>query len=224
MSIFLLPANDDVFPPQEYAREDGLLALGGDLSVKRLLNAYSNGIFPWYNPGEIIQWWCPKERFVIFPNEIIISRSMKKILKKMRCGQPVKTELTVKFNSDFASVMHNCRTLREGQTWISDEMEEAYNNLFNLGYARSVEVYDETKLTGGLYGVAIGKCFFGESMFSKAANASKIALIRLCETLSAEGFLFIDCQFHTEHLERMGGRFISWDDYKKLLCGCAYRD
>jgi len=202
------------FPPPESARDDGLLAIGGDLSVERLLNAYSNGIFPWYNPGEIIQWWCPKERFVIFPSEVIISRSMKKVMKK--------TTLRTEINTDFAGVMHNCRMTRENETWISDEMEAAYNNLFNAGHALSVEVYDKTVLdaaglAGGLYGVVIGKCFFGESMFSKTANASKLALIRLCEKLADEGFLFIDCQFHTNHLQSMGGKFLPWGEYKKLL-------
>jgi leucyl/phenylalanyl-tRNA--protein transferase len=110
--------------------------------------------------------------------------------------------------------------MRENETWISDEMEAAYCNLFNIGYARSVEVYDKTELVGGLYGVVIGKCFFGESMFSKAANASKMALIRLCRDLAVKGFLVVDCQFHTEHLESMGGRFVPWGEYKKLLRGC----
>ena len=199
----------NAFPPPESAREDGLLAIGGDLSVKRLLNAYANGIFPWYNPGEIIQWWCPKTRFVLFPDNVHISRSMKKTLKKSRHE--------VKINTDFDSIIHNCRKQREGETWIGDEMESAYKKLFLAGWAICVGVYDSNELVGGLYGVAIGKCFFGESMFSKAANASKIALIHLCGLLSKHDFVFIDCQFHTVHLEKMGGQFISWDTYKRLL-------
>lgn len=209
MPVFRLSEDNCIFPPSELAEEGLPLAIGGDLSVERLINAYSNGIFPWYNPGEIIQWWCPKERFVIFPNEIRISQSMKKVIKK--------TSLEVKLNTDFINVIHNCRMSRENATWITTEMEEAYIRLNELGYALSVAVYDSCNLVGGLYGVILGKCFFGESMFSKTANSSKLALIKLCEALKSEGFLFIDCQFHTEHLESMGGRFITWDKYKALL-------
>ena len=209
MPVFMLLNNLHAFPPPELANENGLLAIGGDLCTRRLLNAYSIGVFPWYSEGEIIKWWCPKERFVIFPDNVHISRSMKKFIKS--------TSLKVKVNTDFAGVIHNCRMIRENGTWITDEMEEAYINLYKAGYALSVEVYDGKTLAGGLYGVAIGRCFFGESMFSKAANASKFALICLCKKLSLENFLFIDCQFHTEHLESMGGQFISWEEYKSLL-------
>lgn len=199
------------FPNPVMAEDDGLLAVGGDLSVERLLLAYTNGIFPWYNPGDEIMWWCPKERFVIIPEEIHISRSMKKFINK--------TDMEVTINRDFGAVIHNCREVREKQegTWITDEMEAAYNRLHEAGYACSVEVWQEEQLTGGLYGVCIGRCFFGESMFSKAENASKLALIALARLLQAEQFVFIDCQFHTEHLEHMGGKYITWEHYRKLM-------
>ncbi|MCL2457112.1 MAG: leucyl/phenylalanyl-tRNA--protein transferase [Defluviitaleaceae bacterium] len=208
MPVFRLNSSK-IFPPPSLAEPDGLLAYGGDLSVERLLNAYVNGIFPWFNPDEEILWWCPRERFVIFPNEIHISRSMKKFLRE--------SEIKIKFDEDFSQIMKGCRELREGATWISDEMEDAYGALFDAGYVLCVGVYEKNILVGGLYGVVIGKCFFGESMFSKTKNASKIALIKLCEFLSKKNFLFVDCQFHTPHLESMGGKFISWHDYRSLL-------
>ena len=209
MPVYILADDAYFFPPAEFADEDGFLAIGGDLCAERLLNAYSRGIFPWYNPGEIIQWWCPKERFVILPKNIHISKSMKKVMKH--------TSLEVRFNTGFADVIRSCKMTREGQTWITDEMEAAFNNLFDIGHALSVGVYDGDTLVGGLYGVVIGECFFGESMFSKAANASKLALIHLCRRLHSEGFVFVDCQFHTEHLETMGGQYMSWKNYKRLL-------
>ena len=164
-----------------------------------------------YNPGEEILWWCPKERFVIFPSEIHVSHSMRKYMKKHT--------LHVVLNRDFADTMHRCRLKREFEegTWISDEMEEAYRRLHEQGYAVSVEVYEDDVLAGGFYGVSIGKCFFGESMFSEKENGSKTALIAFARLLEQEKFLFIDCQFHTEHLESMGGRYISWEEYDSLL-------
>ena len=187
------------------------LAVGGDLCVERLLLAYTHGIFPWYNPGEEILWWCPRERFVIFPKEIHISKSMKKYKKKH--------ELGLVLNRDFADTMHRCRMKREFAegTWITDEMEEAYGRLHEAGYAVSVEAYEDGELAGGLYGVSIGRCFFGESMFSEKENGSKTALIGLAGLLAERGFMFLDCQFHTEHLERMGGRYLSWEEYERLL-------
>ena len=156
-------------------------------------------------------WWCPKERFVIFPNEIHISHSMRKYLKKHT--------MKIVLNRDFADTMHRCRIKREYNegTWISDEMEEAYFRLYQAGYAVAVEVYEDGVLAGGLYGVSIGRCFFGESMFSEMENGSKLALIALARLLEQRGFLFIDCQFHTEHLESMGGRYISWEEYDGML-------
>jgi len=172
--------------------------------VDRLLLAYTHGIFPWYQPGEEILWWCPKERFVIFPKEIHVSRSMKKYWKKH--------ELQLELNRDFADTMHRCRRKHEfaEDTWITDEMEDAYSRLHAAGYAASVEVFEDGNLAGGFYGVSIGRCFFGESMFSEKTNGSKTALIAFARLLEQRGFLFIDCQFRTEHLERMGGRFTSW--------------
>lgn len=211
MPVFRLDEKEISFPHPTLACEDGLLAVGGDLSVERLLLAYTHGIFPWYNPGEEIMWWCPRERFVIFPKEIHISRSMKKYMKKHK--------LRVVLNRDFADTMRRCRLKREFNegTWISDEMEEAYQRLRDAGYALSVEVLEDDELAGGLYGVSIGKCFFGESMFSEKENGSKTALIAFARLLERKKFLFIDCQFHTEHLESMGGRYISWEEYDRML-------
>lgn len=211
MPVYRLNKNEIVFPNPTWGRADGLLAVGGDLSVERLLLAYSHGIFPWYNPGEEIMWWCPMERFVIFPKEVHVSHSMRKYLKKH--------ELQVVLNRDFADTMHRCRMKREHKegTWISDEMEEAYGRLHDAGYAVSVEVLEDGILAGGFYGVSIGKCFFGESMFSEKTNGSKTALIAFAQFLERKEFLFIDCQFHTEHLESMGGRYIPWEEYDRML-------
>ena len=201
------------FPYPECAEEDGLLAVGGDLLMERLILAYENGIFPWYNEGEEILWWCPKDRFVIRPNKIHISKTMKRIINS--------GEFKVTFNNDFYGVITNCKEIRENEegTWITDDMRTAYLNLFNNGFASSVEVYRDEKLVGGIYGVKIGKCFFGESMFSKVSNGSKIALISLCKKLEEENFKFLDCQFHTEHLESMGGEHINWNEFKAMLKG-----
>ena len=211
MPVFQLSKEEIAFPNPTLARDDGLLAVGGDLSVERLLLAYTHGIFPWYNPGEEILWWCPKERFVIFPKEIHVSHSMRKYMKKH--------ELNVVLNRDFEDTMHRCRIKREFEegTWISDEMEEAYHRLHQKGFAVSVEIFEDDVLAGGFYGVSIGKCFFGENMFSEKENGSKTALIAFAQLLEKNGFLFIDCQFHTEHLESMGGRYISWEEYDRML-------
>lgn len=211
MPVYRLNEKEIYFPSPAYARPDGLLAVGGDLCMERLLLAYTHGIFPWYNPGEEILWWCPRERFVIFPKEVHVSRSMKKYMKKH--------ELKVMLNRDFADTMHRCRVKREFEegTWISDEMEEAYFRLHQAGYAISVEVLEDGVLAGGLYGVSVGRCFFGESMFSERENGSKTALIAFARFLVQNRFLFIDCQFHTEHLESMGGRYISFEEYDRML-------
>ncbi|SFK67796.1 leucyl/phenylalanyl-tRNA--protein transferase [Lachnospiraceae bacterium KH1T2] len=211
MPVYRLDS-DVWFPKPELAEDDGLLAVGGDLSIERLILAYSNGIFPWYNPGEEIVWWCPKKRFIIRPSEIHISHSMKKFFKHH--------DIKVEFNRDFADTMHRCRMKREhseGGTWIGDDMEKAYQMLQKFGYAMSVESYIDGELAGGLYGVILGRCFFGESMFSDKENGSKIALIKLSQFLEANGFLMIDCQFHTPHLESMGGVYISWEEFKYNL-------
>lgn len=210
MPVFRL--NEEIsFPYPKYAEEDGLLAVGGDLSVDRLILAYSNGIFPWYNPDEEILWWCPKKRFIIRPADIHISKSMKKFCRHH--------EIHVELNRDFADTMHRCRMMREDKegTWISDDMEEAYKNLYEAGFAMSVESYIDGELAGGLYGVVLEDCFFGESMFSELENGSKIALIMLCRLLEGLDFKMVDCQFHTDHLESMGGEYISWEEYEKML-------
>ena len=199
------------FPDPTLAEANGLLAVGGDLSVERLLEAYSNGIFPWFNKGDPILWWCPKERFIIRPEKIHISHSMNKFMKQ--------NEIKIMFNRDFADTIHRCRTKREATvgTWITDDMEKAYIALSEKGFALSVVAYTNNELAGGLYGVVLGKCFFGESMFSDKENGSKIALIHLSKLLEKNGFSMIDCQFHTDHLESMGGERISWEEYIELL-------
>ena len=210
MAIYQL-TDEVIFPNPELSEEDGLLAIGGDLSWKRLLLAYSNGIFPWYSDDEPILWWCPKPRFIIKPNEVKISKSMKRVLNKK--------DFKVTFNNDFEGVISKCKELREKKegTWITDDMKQAYINLFYKGFASSVEVYKDDKLVGGLYGVNIGRCFFGESMFSTETNASKVALLSICKRLVEEKYLFLDCQMHTNHLESMGGKFVSWEEFKGML-------
>lgn len=207
MAVYFLNENDDWFPTVEYAEEDGLLAAGGDLTPKRLLAAYRLGIFPWYQEGGPILWWCPRTRYVIVPAEIHVSSSMAKFMRK--------TAMRVSFDEDFAAVIHHCRILREDKegTWITDAMEEAYCVLHRMGYAHSVEVWDGQELVGGLYGVKLGKSFFGESMFSLKSNASKLALISLARRMESEGAKMIDCQFRTEHLESMGGKYIDYEEF-----------
>ena len=211
MPVFRLEENEISFPAPHLAEEDGLLAVGGDLSVDRLLLAYSNGIFPWYDEGDPIMWWCPKERFIIRPGDIHISHSMKKFMKKHA--------IEVVLNRDFSDTMHRCRIKREFNegTWITDDMEAAYLRLFKAGFAVSVEAFTDDELAGGLYGVVLGRCFFGESMFSDKENGSKIALISFSQFLEENHFLMIDCQFHTDHLESMGGVWIPYKEYKGLI-------
>ncbi len=200
------------FPDPHYGDPDGLLAVGGDLSIDRLLLAYSNGIFPWYAFREgMIQWWCPMERFVIFPDEIHISHSMRTLINKRIYN------LTV--NQAFREVIHACGESRmdmEG-AWLGHEMMDAYTRLHEQGFAASIEVWEEERLVGGLYGVTIGNCFFGESMFSLVPSASKLALIHLAQLFQKHGCTLIDCQFETPHLKSMGGRFISYEEYMELL-------
>lgn len=201
------------FPDPRLGEEDGLFAVGGDLSVDRLLLAYSNGIFPWYSFRDSdILWFCPMQRFVIFPNEIHVSHSMRNLLNKEK--------YRVTINQDFAGVIKNCGDLRKDQkgAWLGDDMTKAYTELHNQGFAASVEVWDqENKLVGGLYGVTLGRCFFGESMFSLVPSASKLALIGLADTMAENGGVMIDCQLETPHLKSMGGRFISYDEYMDFV-------
>ena len=201
------------FPPVEAAEDYGLLAIGGDLSAERLLLAYSLGIFPWYNPGEPILWWSPDPRCVLFPDELHISRSLQRCLRK----QPFR----VSFNENFPGVIYWCRRLRAGPegsgTWITPDMRKAYLRLHELGFAHSVECWEEEQLVGGIYGVCIGRCFFGESMFSRRPNASKIALVELVRHLQDKDFVLLDCQQTTEHLLSMGAREISRKDFLDCL-------
>ena len=199
------------FPDPRLAEPDGLLAIGGDLSVDMLLLAYSNGIFPWYNEGDPILWWCPHERFIIRPEKVHVSKSMEKFMRKH--------ETSILLNRDFAATMHRCRTKREFDegTWITDDMERAYCELHKAGFAASVEAYIDREIAGGLYGVCIGENFFGESMCSLVPNASKLALIHLAQTMQQRGGRLIDCQFETAHLKSMGGRYISYDEYIEIL-------
>jgi leucyl/phenylalanyl-tRNA---protein transferase len=210
MPVYRLP-DQTVFPPVEHAIKGGLLAVGGNLSPKRLLAAYREGIFPWYSEGEPPLWWSPDPRFVLFPEEIRISRSMKQFLKK--------GFLRITFDHAFREVIVACRKPRPGQdgTWITKEMEEAYVTLHGLGYAHSVEVWQEETLAGGLYGVSLGHTFFGESMFSTRANASKAALITLVTRLREHHFDLIDCQVETPHLGSLGARLIPRREFSVLL-------
>jgi len=196
-----------VFPHPSLADEDGILAVGGDLSCERLLLAYKNGIFPWFSEDEPILWWSPNPRCVLFPKDIKISRSMRKFLKKQL--------YEVTFDTCFRHVIAMCAKLREGNTWITPEIIESYSKLHDLGFAHSVETWYEGRLVGGLYGVSLGKCFFGESMFSTMDNASKIALITLCQKLEEKGFLLIDCQVYSKHLESLGAVNIDRDLFLK---------
>ena len=210
MSIFILE-KELSFPPVHLSEPDGLLAIGGDLSPERLLVAYQNGIFPWYE-GEHILWWCPDPRFVLFPDDLKVSKSMQALIKKNTF------EFTI--NKAFKEVIHNCKqTKREGQegTWITDEVEKAYIKMHKLGHAHSAETWKEGKLVGGLYGIKLGKVFFGESMFSNETNSSKFAFIKYVQLLKEESIELIDCQVYTEHLESLGARMIPRTDFCQKL-------
>ena len=201
--MFLL-TKELFFPPTEMADEDGLLAVGGDLSTERLLLAYSSGIFPWYNEDEPICWWSPNPRFVLYPDELKVTSSMKTVL------QNGKYRFTT--NRAFSQVIQNCKMVsRKGQdgTWISPVMQQAYTTLHELGYAHSAEAWLDGKLVGGLYGIRLGRIFFGESMFSLQTNASKFAFINYIHHLQKENVQLIDCQLHTNHLESLGARMIT---------------
>ena len=209
MSLFILN-NELLFPPVHLAEPDGLLAIGGDLSMERLLLAYRQGIFPWYE-GRHILWWCPDPRFVLFPEELKESKSMRQLIRR--------ETFEFRVDSDFKQVIASCKTIaRRGQesTWITDEVREAYTRLHLAGYAHSAEVWQDGELAGGLYGIRMGKVFFGESMFSKVSNASKYAFILYMQRLQAEGVQLIDCQVYTEHLESLGARMIPREHFIDL--------
>ncbi len=209
--VFKLPENRIVFPDPTLADDDGLLAIGGDLSVERLVLAYSNGIFPWYNEGDPIMWWCPHERFIIRPGNIHISHSLIKYMKKH--------DVKMAVNRDFPDTMHRCRMKRENAegTWITDDMEKAYAEMNRNGYAMAVESLVDGEIAGGLYGVVLGNNFFGESMYSDRENGSKLALVLLAKSLKEKGFNMIDCQFHTDFLESMGGEYITYEEYRSYI-------
>lgn len=215
MTVWRLDKKRMEFPDPHYGDEDGLIAVGGDLSVDRLLLAYSYGIFPWYDFKEEpeIMWFCPMDRFVIFPENIHVSHSMRTLINHRTYNVTV--------NKDFHDVITNCSKAggrdRQSGAWLGKDMIEAYERLHRMGYAASVEVWREGELAGGLYGVAIGNSFFGESMFSLQPSASKLALIWLANMMRDRGGKLIDCQFETPHLKSMGGEHISYDDYLKII-------
>ncbi len=200
-----------VFPPVELSEDNGLLAIGGDLYLERQILAYTSGIFPWYSEGEPIMWWSPDPRFVIMLDEFKIPKSLKRFLNK--------NNFTISFDKDFLSVISLCRKyhLSNGGTWITKELKEAYINLHNHGLAHSVEVWQNERLIGGLYGVSLGRIFFGESMFSLITNASKVALVNLVLKLKEKKFLMIDSQIFTPHISYMGGKNIPRKKYLELL-------
>ena len=209
-------SDDIVFPDPRMGEDDGLLAVGGDLSEERLLLAYSYGIFPWFSFRDWAYpaWYCPMQRFVIFPDEIHISHSMRTLMNKK--------EYTVTFNRDFDAVIEGC-SQADGRydaagAWLGEDMMRAYRHMNRRGYAVSVETWNSNhELAGGLYGMAIGKCFIGESMFSREPNASKLALIDLAKFMQRIGGKMIDCQLETPHLKSMGGRFIPYAEYLEIL-------
>ncbi|WP_417352541.1 leucyl/phenylalanyl-tRNA--protein transferase [Flavobacterium alkalisoli] len=205
-------SRDLYFPPAVQASPEGIVAIGGDLSPERLMLAYHNGIFPWFEDDEPILWWSPPERMVLFPNELKVSKSMRNIINR--------GIFKVTFNTAFREVITNCRNIkRDGQpgTWITPDMIEAYCRLNELGKAKSVEVWQDNELVGGLYGVDLGHIFCGESMFSKASNASKIAFIALVKQLEIAGYRLLDCQVYNDHLATLGAREIYREDFLKIL-------
>lgn len=201
-----------MFPPVDLADEDGLLAIGGDLSPETLLTAYRSGIFPWYSKGQPIMWWSPDPRFVILPGGLHVSDSMKKVLKKQT--------FEIRYNTAFEQVILQCsKVKRTGQhgTWITREMISAYMELHKAGYALSGEAWLNGKLAGGFYGLRMGQCFFGESMFSNVSNASKAAFLTFAQQFFKEGGALIDCQVYTEHLESLGAKMIPRTDFMQLV-------
>jgi len=211
MAVFL-SANAENFPDPNLADSDGLLAIGSNLKKQTLLNAYCNGIFPWYNEDEPICWYSPDPRLVLFPDKLKISSSMKSMLRK--------NDFTFSADSDFCTVIKSCRNAkRKGApgTWITDDIEIAYNVLYENGFAHSAETWCNEELVGGLYGVQIGKVFFGESMFANKSNASKFAFIKYVQLLQKKGIELIDCQVYTPHLASLGAQLISRQYFLALL-------
>jgi len=212
MTIFLLDASDTDFPSPRLAGTDGLLAVGGDLRPERLLRAYSRGIFPWFSEGDPVLWWSPDPRLVLYPGELVVGRRLRRILRQKR--------FSITINRDFEAVIRACAAVRrKGQpgTWITDSMAAAYCRLHQLGWAHSVEAWQGGELAGGLYGLVIGRCFFGESMFTRISNASKAAFVHLVRLLARQGFALVDCQVTTGHLMRFGAREIPRDRFLQEL-------
>jgi leucyl/phenylalanyl-tRNA---protein transferase len=200
------------FPPVDEASFEGILAVGGDLSTERLLLAYRNGIFPWFNEDEPILWWSPPERMVVAPQLYKVSKSIRNLLNQNR--------FQITFNQNFAAVITNCKkTERKGQdgTWISDDIIDSYTKLHKMGFAKSIEIWQNEELVGGLYGVDLGHVFCGESMFSIVPNASKIAFVTLIQHLKENNYKLLDCQVHNDHLEKLGAFEISRETFMKVL-------
>ena len=210
MSVYHLH-NQLNFPNPAHAGKDGLLAIGGDLSSHRLIEAYRSGVFPWFNPGDPIMWWSPDPRCVLNTSKVKISASMRNVMNRQ--------VYEVRMDEQFEMVMRRCISMKRKQrgTWIGDEMIRAYVDLHHQGLAHSVEVYCAGELVGGLYGVSLGRMFFGESMFSHSSNSSKFALIMLCKALETKGVRWIDCQMYTEHLASMGAELMSRQSFLELL-------
>lgn len=211
MPVFQL-SKAPLFPRPELADPDGLLAVGGDLSLPRLIRAYAAGIFPWYGDDQPILWWSPDPRMVLRVDELHVSRSLKKVLRQ--------GAFEIRCDSAFGEVIRACATTRldeDESTWITTEMEDAYLDLHTLGLAHSVETWLDGALVGGLYGVYLGGMFCGESMFSRASNASKVAMVALCEYLRSQGVATVDCQLHTDHLQSLGAREMPRAEFLTLL-------
>jgi len=210
MSVYYID-NDPIFPPVEFSNEDGILAVGGDLSPGRLIEAYTNGIFPWYSSETPILWWSPDPRFVIYPGGVKVSKSMRQVLRR--------NIFDIRYDTSFRDVITACSGERKHEkgTWITPEMIEAYITLHNLGLAHSIEAWHDGKLAGGLYGVSIGKMFFGESMFSFESNASKAAFIVLADNLAKLGFDLIDSQVYTRHMESLGAFDMDRKSFIKIV-------
>ena len=198
------------FPPYEFASPEGVIGLGGDLSTERLIYAYQKGIFPWFSEGDPIVWYCPPERMVLFPEELKVSKSMKQVMRN--------SSFTITENKAFEEVIHLCKIIKRKDdfgTWITDDMEQAYIELHKLGHAKSIEIWNEYELVGGLYGIDLGNgVFCGESMFAKVSNASKLAFIHLVKSYD---YKLIDCQIYNDHLSSLGAREISRDAFLKFL-------
>lgn len=212
MPFICFDENNISFPPVEEADEEGLLLIGGKLTPANVLEAYKEGIFPWYNEDEPVLWWSPDPRFVLFPSELHISRSMQKLIKQQR--------FSFKTDTAFEDVISACKTTpRTGQngTWITSDVEDVYTELFKLGYAHSAETWQNDELLGGMYGIQLGKVFFGESMFSHKSNASKFAFINFVQHLQSTGVELIDCQVYTPHVESLGARMIKRKEFTSLL-------